>query len=232
MAVSYVFSLTGWPGTGKYTVAKELVAQLEARGHETRLVDNHSVSNPVLGVVRIDPEVAVPPEVWDRVREVRTVVYDSIATLSPPEWSFVFTNYVADTPADRAHYERLEELADAWGSRFVPVRMTVEVDELLRRMTQPERAARMKMTNADLARRTFLTQTAVRPAAREHARAGRDAAWQPPVAATRIIEHAFRLPPVGMSSEWADGRPLSRPRRRCGRRSLRRRTRPVTSRPR
>ena len=65
----------------------------------------------MLGVIRIDPDVAVPPEVWARVREVRTVVYDSIATLSPPEWSFVFTNYVADTPADRAHYERLEELA-------------------------------------------------------------------------------------------------------------------------
>jgi hypothetical protein len=196
MAVSYVFSLTGWPGTGKYTVAKELVAQLEANGLETRLVDNHSVSNPVLGVIRIDPEVAVPPEVWDRVREVRTAVYESIATLSPPEWSFVFTNYVADTPADRAHYERLEALADARGSQFVPVRMTVEVDELLRRVTQPERAARMKLTNADLARRTFLTQPLFVP---QHAHTLELDVTQlaPPVAATQIIEHALQLPRSG-----------------------------------
>ena len=196
MPVSYVFSLTGWPGTGKYTVAKELVAQLEARGLETRLVDNHSVSNPVLGVIRIDPDVAVPPEVWDRVREVRTVVYDSIKTLSPPEWSFVFTNYVADTPTDRANYERLEELADARGSCFVPVRMTVTGDELLRRMTQPERAARMKLTNADLARRTFLIQPLFVP---QHAHTLELDVTQlpPPAAASQIVEHAFQLPRSG-----------------------------------
>jgi hypothetical protein len=192
MTPSYIFSLTGWPGTGKYTVGKELVAQLVTRGHETRLVDNHSVSNPILRVIRIEPDVSVPPEVWDRVRQVRAAVYSAIATLSPPEWSFVFTNYVADTPADREHYRRLEELADARGSRFVPVRMTVEVDELLRRMSQPERAIRMKMTNPDLARRTFLAQELFAPD-HESALELDVTHLGPAEAAARIIEHAVRL---------------------------------------
>ena len=103
---------------------------------------------------------------------------------------------MADTPADRANYERLEELADARGSCFVPVRMTVTGDELLRRMTQPERATRMKMTNADLARRTFLTQPLFVPQ-HEHTLELDVTQLAPPVAATRIIEHAFQLPRSG-----------------------------------
>ncbi len=194
MAESYVFSLTGWPGTGKYTVAKELVSQLGASGHETRLLDNHSTANPILGVVRIEPDMPVPPEVWHRVRELRAVIFTTITTLSPPEWSFAFTNFIADTPADREHYRRLEELADARRSHFVPVLMTVERDELLRRMAQPERAARMKITNTDLARMTFLTRALFVPD-HENTLELDVTHVQPGAAATRIIEHALRLSP-------------------------------------
>ena len=193
MGPPYIFALTGWPGTGKYTVARELVAQLAARGHETRLVDNHSTANPILGVVRIEPDAPVPAEVWDRVREVRAVIFATMTTLSPPEWSFVFTNFIADTPPDREHFRRLEELADARGSCFVPVLMSVERDELFRRMARPERAARMKITNTDLARTTFLTRDLFVP---DHTSTLElDVTHvQPGAAATQIIEHAVRLP--------------------------------------
>jgi hypothetical protein len=194
MGPPYVFSLTGWPGTGKYTVAKELVAQLGASGHETRLLDNHSTANPILGVVRIERDAPVPPEVWSRVRELRAVIFATITTLSPPEWSFVFTNFIADTPADREHYRRLAELAHARRSCFVPVLLTVERDELLRRMAQPERAARMKITNTDLARTTFLTRDLFVPD-HEHTLALDVTHVQPGTAAAQIIEHALRLSP-------------------------------------
>ena len=99
-----IYSLTGYPGTGKYTIAKELVRQLVALGHEGRLVDNHTVSDPILRLVPIRDDTPVPVEVWDRVREVGRAVRTTIATISPPDWSFVFTNFVDHTPEDAAHY--------------------------------------------------------------------------------------------------------------------------------
>ncbi len=114
-----IYSLTGYPGTGKYTVAKELVRQLLALGHEARLVDNHTVSDPILRLVPIRDDTPVPVEVWDRVREVGRAVRTTIATISPPDWSFVFTNFVNHTPEDAAHYDRLAELA---ASAQLPVR--------------------------------------------------------------------------------------------------------------
>ena len=70
-------------------------------------MDNHATGNLILSILepRVDP---IPAEVWDRVGEVREVVYRTIADMSPPDWSFVFTNVlVADDPGDRAVVVRL-----------------------------------------------------------------------------------------------------------------------------
>jgi hypothetical protein len=130
--------------------------------------------------------------VWDRVREVGAAIRKTITTLSPPDWSFVFTNYVADTAADRAAYPRLAECASARASVFVPVCLTVELDELLRRTAQPERAAGNKITNPEFTHRLVAEQGMYRPEYDELLEL--DVTRLPPAdAAARIIAHADAL---------------------------------------
>ena len=74
----------------------------------------------------------------------------------------------------------------------MPVRLTVEVDELLRRTVQPERAARNKITNPDFARAHYLRHPLFQPGYEQLLEL--DVTHLPPdVAAARIIEHATGL---------------------------------------
>ena len=67
------------------------------------MVDNHHTSNVIFAGLNVDGVTPLPPEVWDRVREVREALLRTIEELSPPDWSFVFTNVLTDDkPGDRA----------------------------------------------------------------------------------------------------------------------------------
>ena len=101
----------------------------------------------------------VPEVVWERVGEVREVVYRTIEELSPPRWSFVFTNVLqAGDRADEAVVDRLARLAEARGSLYLPVRVRCELDELIARVPNPDRRARQKWIDPD-AVRTFIGTT-------------------------------------------------------------------------
>jgi len=89
--------IVGPPGVGKYTVGSALVVHMSAK-----LVDNHYWLNPVFGLIRQDGMTPLPREVWVQVKQVRAVVLETIATLSPSEWNFVFTHAFVDRPGDYA----------------------------------------------------------------------------------------------------------------------------------
>lgn len=146
MLPSAIIHLIGHPAVGKYTVAKALVAVAAESGERVVLMDNHATGNLILSI--LEPVDPIPGEVWDRVGEVREVVYRTIADMSPPEWSFVFTNVlVADDPGDRAVVVRLAQLAQETGRHYLPVRLTCELDAQLRRVVAPERGPRHKWTD-------------------------------------------------------------------------------------
>ena len=140
-----IIHLIGQPAAGKLTTARALVAQAAEAGHTIVLVDNHTTGNLILGLLDVDGATVVGDEVWDRVRLVRDVVYESIEALGPPRWSYLFTNVLnADSPEDAAAVDKLATLAERTGRRYVPVVLTCDEAELLRRIPNPDRAQRGK----------------------------------------------------------------------------------------
>jgi hypothetical protein len=138
-----VYHLIGRPGVGKYTIGSELARQTGAR-----LVDNHSIANVIFQLLDIDGVTPLPNGVWARVRQVREAVLDTLATLAPPELSFVFTNFVrGEDEAEYAYFMQLVVAAEARGSVFVPVVLSCQTSELVRRIVQPERRLRMKLVD-------------------------------------------------------------------------------------
>jgi hypothetical protein len=144
-----IVHLIGYPAAGKLTVAKALVAAAAARGHTFVRLDNHLTGDVILTVV--DPTVhPIPVTVWDRVEEVREVMYRAIVDLSPPDWSFVVTNVVRDGDEREARtVTRVKQLADERGSRHLAVRVRCAREELLARVTAPDRFTRRKWTDPE-----------------------------------------------------------------------------------
>ncbi len=138
-----VFYVVGHPGAGKYTTAKELQRLCAGRHEHLAVVDNHYITNPIFGVINVDGRSPLPPSVWDRAAEVAEAVYKAIETISPWDWSFVFTNFLSqDEPQDWRLYQRVKRLAAARGSRFLLVRLMCDTEELCHRVTGPtERSA-------------------------------------------------------------------------------------------
>ena len=140
--------LVGWPGVGKYTLAQELARRGSVEHHHL-VIDSHYVNNVIFALIGADGVKPLGPEVWAKVAEVRRTVLETIETLSPPGWSFVFTNVlVQDNPSDRELFERLASIAAGRPACFVPVTLACALDELARRVASPSRAERLKWTDA------------------------------------------------------------------------------------
>lgn len=140
---STIFHLIGPPGVGKYTIGTEV-----ARLTGARLIDNHSVANVIFNVIDPDGVTPLPPGVWTHVGKVREAVLDSVLHLARPEASFVFTNFLlGEDDRETAVFLELAAVAEARSSVFVPVILSCDTSELVRRIVRPDRRARMKLVD-------------------------------------------------------------------------------------
>ena len=143
-----VYQLLGFPGAGKYTVAQAMVALLAEGGEPAALLDNHATANLVWSLVpaarRFDDDVMA------RMNQLRMVLLDAAAELTGPDHSIVFTNFV---PAGRSTelLERHRQLADRLRRPFVAVVLRCATGRLLQRVSNPDRAARMKLVDRGIA---------------------------------------------------------------------------------
>ncbi len=136
-----IFHLIGMPGVGKYTVALEL-----ARLTDARMVDNHSIANVIFNVLDVDGIKPLPVGTFRRVSQVRAAVLDTLVNLSPAHLSFVFTNVlIGEDEREMAVFREIADAAEARNSVFVPVILSCETGELVRRIVRPDRKARMKL---------------------------------------------------------------------------------------
>lgn len=145
-----MYQLLGFPGTGKYTVAKEIVSQLQSRGEPAALLDNHATANLVWSLV---PEARrFEPEVMGTINELRRVLIEGAAQITGPEHSLVFTNFIpARAPGSVIDPHR--NLAQSLGRPLIAVVLTCDPEEVLRRVPNVDRAARLKLVDVGIARR-------------------------------------------------------------------------------
>ena len=132
-----ILYLTGKPGVGKYTIAKEI-----AKAHSFIVCDNQLINNPIFELLQYDGYAKIPDFAWDTIARIRTEVFDFLAHHTKN--SYVLTNCLADTQEDRELYGQVEQLAQTRGSLFIPVQIQISKEEHLKRLTRPERRQRWK----------------------------------------------------------------------------------------
>ena len=177
--------LLGSPGVGKRTVAEALSARTGAV-----VLDNHRINLPIMSLFNWDGIERLPPEVWGYVNAIRSAVLDALADIAPRDMSYVLTN--ALEVGYEAWYDRIERIAGARGSVFVPVLLECELEEQLRRVASEDRVVRLKLSDPEHAREFIAGTQFFRPT-------GPDALVvdttyrSPDEAAALIAEHVDRI---------------------------------------
>ena len=131
-----IIYLTAKPGTGKYTIAKELAASGFV------ICDNQLINNPIFALLNYDGFTTIPSYAWDAIDKIRTTVLEFI--IQEPCNNYVLTNNLYEDEGDRRLYNQVLEMAATRGSVFIPVRLTIATHEHLQRVTQLERRLRWK----------------------------------------------------------------------------------------
>lgn len=140
---STIIYLLGYPGTGKYTIGKEICDQ----NSRFRLVDNHLVNNPIFSIINADGKTPLPVSVWEAVGKIWDAVLDTMVYVSPPDFNFVMTNALFNSEGDKAWFDQIENMANARNAKFVPVVLRVSVEEHQKRIGRADRRERMKETD-------------------------------------------------------------------------------------
>ena len=135
-----ILYLIGFAGTGKLTIAHAILARAPFL-----LVDNHFINNVVFRLIDTDGKSPLPPRVWENVRKVRAIVFDTLRELAQPARNFVLTNQLVEGAAeDEKVFQEVRALARARGAAFLPVRLLIAPEELARRVVSPQRQALLK----------------------------------------------------------------------------------------
>jgi len=131
--------LIGFSGTGKYTIATEI----SKAGY--KVVDNHLINNPIFSLLEGDGVTPIPKRAWHFISKIRSAIFDFVS--EDPYSNYVFTNELCETPGDREIYRQVQEVAEKRNSLFIPVKLTISVEERRKRITNPERRLRFKSIN-------------------------------------------------------------------------------------
>lgn len=134
---SIVIYLTGKPGVGKYTIAKEL-----AKNYGFIICDNQLINNPIFELLQYDGYANIPDFAWDSIGVIRQEIFNFLTKV--PMNNYVLTNCLYETEGDRQLYESVKAMAEKRDSLFVPVQIEITKDEHLKRVTREERRERWK----------------------------------------------------------------------------------------
>jgi hypothetical protein len=128
--------LHGAPAVGKLTVAKALLRIVPAR-----LMDNHAAIDLALTVFEFGA-----PGFWELVHDVRRSAMKAAAEHGVP---LLVTTFCYAEPEDREQFRQIEEIVQRHGGELLPVFLHCSREEALRRVGNPDRVKRRKLTSEE-----------------------------------------------------------------------------------
>jgi len=141
-----IIYLLGYPGTGKYSIGKEICRQYP----EFHLVDNHLINNPLFSIIKADGITPLPKTIWKNVGKIWDAVLDTMVNISPKNFSFVMTNALFKSEEEIAWYNEVAQMASTRDSLFIPIVLTISLEEHKKRISTQERKDRFKDINPEL----------------------------------------------------------------------------------
>ena len=128
--------LHGSPATGKLTVARALLRMVPGR-----LMDNHAAIDFARTVFDFGA-----PGFWQLVHRVR---YSAMEAAAAHDVSLLVTTFCYAEPDDRDQFEKFEEIVQQRGGALLPVFLHCSREEAVRRVGNPDRVDRRKMTSEE-----------------------------------------------------------------------------------
>ncbi len=138
---SVLLYLIGFPGVGKYTIAQALTP------FSYKVVDNHLINNPIFSLLNLDGQEEVPPVAWHYINKIRTTVLSFV--VYDYQSNYVLTNVLYNEEGDHKFLKHIEQIATQRESLFVPIILTIQQDEHIKRLTHQERKKYFKLTNVN-----------------------------------------------------------------------------------
>jgi adenylate kinase family enzyme len=142
-----IIVLNGYPGVGKLTIGKELMAKMSAR-----LLDIHTLYNLAFALTDFNSQ-----EFVQTIERTEDLAHDLILQL-PADQSVILTTVhtyqvdKSDNDRIQREWQRIQSLADKRGGLSV-VHIHCDLDENIKRITSEGRGAKRKPTDADMAKR-------------------------------------------------------------------------------
>jgi len=170
----------GAPASGKLTVAKAVL-----RAVPGRLFDNHAAMDVALTVFDFGA-----PGFWKLVHAVRLSVLEAAALQDVP---LVVATYCYSEPEDRPALAQFEEIVQRHQGELLPVFLKCPREELVRRVGNPDRAERRKITS-EKGLNKFVAGYNLAPVPRSNCLVVDSEANSPDSTAQQIIRH-FGLRP-------------------------------------
>ena len=134
--------LHGAPAAGKLTVAKALLGMVPGR-----LFDNHVAIDLALAVFDFDA-----PGFWELVHIVRC---SGIEAAAEHNVGLLVTTFCYVAPDDRPLYDDFETIMQRHGGELLPVFLHCSREEAARRVGNPDRVERRKLTSREGLMRDF-----------------------------------------------------------------------------
>ncbi|HJD56217.1 MAG TPA: hypothetical protein LFW21_06335 [Rickettsia endosymbiont of Pyrocoelia pectoralis] len=131
-----IIYLIGKPGTGKYTIAKELAKS------DYIICDNQLINNPIFALLKYDGLKDIPEFAWEAIYYIRNNVFDFIT--KEPFNNYILTNVLEENQGDHKLFKQVENMALQRSSLFVPVKLLISEEANKKRVANPERALRYK----------------------------------------------------------------------------------------
>ena len=173
----------GSPAVGKLTVAKALLRMVPGR-----LMDNHAVIDFVRTIFDFDA-----PGFWPLIHDVR---YSALVAAAANGVPLLVTTFCYAEPEDREQFGKFEAIMLRHGGELLPVFLYCSREEAMRRVGNPDRVERRKMTSGESLAK-YLDDYKFTPVPRPHCLTLDTEAAPAEATAQNIVSH-FGLTPASI----------------------------------